>query len=207
MFWNFVSFSYQGGGIGRINGRETFSYNLHIDREWSRNTHTCTDWLQSYRHSIYGSRFRSPSSNTTSRVEGETTSRSYQWKTYRIRGYYTCCESRNHDPRSSRTIADVCYKIGTLSNCSWNSLATTTWCCSTVCIYYGYLRVTVLHDTLPWCTCYAIGSYGGTSSASLSSWQDIWITDTPSRTLLRKYCYAQRVFILPDGEDWTTDDI
>jgi len=33
MVSNFAIISYQGGGIGTINGRDSFSYNLHIDCE------------------------------------------------------------------------------------------------------------------------------------------------------------------------------
>ena len=65
MLRNFASFSLHGAGITSITGRETFSYNLHIDCAESTNTHTCADRLRSCRHSIYGSKLCSQSSNTT----------------------------------------------------------------------------------------------------------------------------------------------
>ena len=52
MYWNFVTFSLQGGDIGRFNGSETFSYNLYIGHEQPRDTNICTDRLQSYRYCI-----------------------------------------------------------------------------------------------------------------------------------------------------------
>ena len=63
-----MSFSLQGEGISRINGRETFSYILCIDYTEARDPYTDADQPWCYRHFINAFTVCLPSPKTTPRI-------------------------------------------------------------------------------------------------------------------------------------------
>ena len=65
----------------------------------------------SYRHCIYALWFCSPSANTAPRGESEASSRGHRRKTYRIKGYHTCCKGGDDDSRSRETATYVHSKL------------------------------------------------------------------------------------------------
>jgi len=148
MFCNFMSASQQSGGIGRNNGRETFSYNLYLAHGYPKNTDTHADWLRTSRYCVYGSKFCLTWSDTTTSIRDkyerlrtlmEDLSNPEIWQILPKLGWGYETISR-----------DLLYLVQNQS--SWhlsrNSLPMITWHVSMICIKYCYIRFTIVHNTL-----------------------------------------------------------